>query len=164
MKKFKHFLIAILAIVLGAFCLTGVACDKTPSVSGKTYGFYYMKMAHPNMTIEYTVGQVMAGESFTEEYILMTFDEDGTVTTVTEEGPTEEGTWVQNGKTVTITPNYVEGYSPEELEPYDLTVDGDKITLVQTETDPDDATNIVTITIILKEYNAPATTTSSSNV
>ena len=121
-------------------------------------------MVTPNMTVEYTVGQVVYGKTFTEEFVLMTFDEDGTVTTVTEEGSTEEGTWVQNGKTVTITPNYVEGYSPEELEPYDLTVDGDKITLVQTETDPDDATNTVTITIILKVYNAPATTSSSSNV
>ena len=126
MKLLKKFFISSLAIMLATFCLFSTGCNSAPSVSGKTFGFYSVEMSTSNIDIEYKLGDNFGGIILTPEYILMIFYEDGTGEVYMEGELVEISTWVQNGSTITITPDET---SPEYDEPYNVTVSGKSLIL-----------------------------------
>jgi len=155
MKLLRKLFISSLAIMLATFCLFSTACASTPSVSGKTYGFYSVEMSTSNINIEYNLGDNLDGTVLTPEYILMVFYKDGTCETYAEGELVESSTWVQNGSTITITPE-----TSEDSDPYEIKVRGKSLILKETETDPEMGT--LTSKITLKEYvESPSTSVSA---
>lgn len=110
MKKIKNLLLVVLTFVIGLFCLA--ACDGEVSASNSaagTYKFVSQTVTQSGQTQEFAVGQEVAGYTFTEDFIILEFKEDGTVveTANSPMGNQEvmNGTWTQDGATLSITIN-----------------------------------------------------------
>lgn len=150
MKIFKKFLLLTLALMLSAFCFSAIACTPTPTdVTGKTYVFSEMEMHGGGMDISIKAGDNFMGTVLDKDYMSFTFNADGTVVAIVE-GESMDGTWSQNGKTVTIT---------IQDEPQDFTATGNTLTMSGTEIDPDMGT--INMTVVLKEYVEETTSSSS---
>ena len=126
MKKFKTLLLTSLTAVVLCFCFLFAGCG---SVTG-TYKFSSMKMEFLGETIEYEVGDTVMGMGeLTEDYFVVTLNEDGTAKVV-EGGEYEmDGTWKEEDGKVIITMQGVDQTFEKSGSKLIMENDGAKIVL-----------------------------------
>ena len=126
MKKFKTLLLTSLTAVVLCFCFLFAGCG---SVAG-TYKFSSMEMEFLGETIEYEVGDTVMGMGeLTEDYFVVTLNEDGTAKVV-EGGEYEmDGTWKEEDGKVIITMQGVDQTFEKSGSKLIMENDGAKIVL-----------------------------------
>ena len=126
MKKFKTLLLTSLTAIVLCFCFLFAGCG---SVTG-TYKFSSMKMEFLGETIEYEVGDTVMGMGeLTEDYFVVTLNEDGTAKVV-EGGEYEmDGTWKEEDGKVIITMQGVDQTFEKSGSKLIMENDGAKIVL-----------------------------------
>lgn len=123
MKKLKKLLVVFLAVAALAICsLCFAACGSSNSAVG-TWKFSSMTTTAEGVTIDVKAGESYMGITLSEDYLVIEIKDDGTwvlTTTMMGESDTQEGTWTQDGKTISFV---------SDGKTQNGTIDGDELTL-----------------------------------